>query len=153
MPLPIDRRPILGAIVALPFWARQAASQTADNFVETAMTQKARFIFAGHSVTATLYDTVAARDFMSMLPLELKVEDYSTTEKITYLPRRLTETGAGPFTNEAPGDLCYYMPWGNLAMFHGRYQYSSGLLRLGKFDDGPTPLLTRGEFPLRIERA
>ena len=54
---------------------------------------------------------------------------------------------------EAPGDLCYYAPWGNLALFHGPYRWSRGLYRLGRLDAGPEPLLTRGKFPLRIERA
>jgi hypothetical protein len=31
------------------------------------------------------------------------------------LPRKLTEEDGGPFGNEAPGDLAYYAPWGNLA--------------------------------------
>ncbi|RWC83819.1 MAG: MFS transporter, partial [Mesorhizobium sp.] len=30
--------------------------------------------------------------------------------------------------------------------------WSTGLIRLGRLDDRFEPLLTRGEFPLRIER-
>jgi hypothetical protein len=61
------------------------------------------------------------------------------------------EEGSGRFGGEAPGDLCYYAPWGNLAMFHGAYRRSQGLIRLGRLDAGPKPLLVRGEFPLRVE--
>ena len=50
--------------------------------------------------------------------------------------RKLTEEGRGPFSNEAAGDLCYYAPWGNLAFFHSGYKYSSGLIRLGRLDEG-----------------
>ena len=32
-----------------------------------------------------------------MLPLDLTITDYSTNEKIAYLPRKLTEEGSGPF--------------------------------------------------------
>jgi hypothetical protein len=113
---------------------------------------KIRMMFGGQTITATLYDNASARDFASMLPLDAKIEDYSTNEKITYLPRKLTEAGSGPFNNERPGDLCYFAPWGNLALFHGGYRYSTGLVRLGRFDNDFEPLLTRGEFPLRIER-
>ena len=68
-----------------------------------------------------------------------------------YPPRKLTEEASGPFEGEAAGDLCYYAPWGNLAMFHAGYEYSKGLIRLGRFDGSYKPLLTRGKFSLLIE--
>ncbi len=109
-----------------------------------------RMSFDGHVMTATLYDNPSARDFFAMLPLDLEISDYSTNEKIAYLPRKLTEEGSGPFGNERPYDLCYFMPWGNLAMFHAPYRHP-GLIRLGRFDEGYDALHVRGEFPLRIE--
>ena len=87
-----------------------------------------------------------------MLPLDVTIDDYADNEKIAHLPRKLTEDGSGPFGSERPGDLCYYSPWGNLTLFYAGYRYSSGLIRLGHLDDGVEPLLTRGNFPLRIER-
>ncbi|WP_313292823.1 cyclophilin-like fold protein [Rhizobium rhizoryzae] len=114
---------------------------------------KVRFSFDRHTVNATLYDNPSARDFASMLPLDLKIEDYSNNEKIAYLPRKLTEEGSGPFGDEKPGDVCYYVPWGNVILFYASYRYSSGLIRLGRVDGGIEPMLTRGEFPLRIESA
>jgi hypothetical protein len=111
-----------------------------------------RIAFATHAFTATLNDTQAARDLAALLPLALTIADYSTNEKIIHLPRKLSEEGAAPFANEAPGDLCYYAPWGNLALFHAPYRWSRGLLRLGRLDAGPEPLLTRGQFPVTIER-
>ena len=98
-----------------------------------------------------LLDNRSARDLATMLPLDLVIDNFSTNGKIAYLPRKLTEEGSGPFSNEAAGDLCYYAPWGNLAFFHGGYKYSSGLIRVGRLDDGPQLLLTRGKFALRIE--
>ena len=76
-----------------------------------------RFSFADQDFTATLEDNPSARDLFSMLPLDLTISDYSTNEKIAYLPRKLTEDGSGSFGNEAVGDICYYAPWGNLALF------------------------------------
>jgi hypothetical protein len=102
-------------------------------------------------MTATLYDNPSARDFASMLPLDLTNDDYSTNEKIAYLPRKLTEEGSGPFGSEAPGDLGYYAPWGNLAFFYDDYRYSGGLIQLGRIDGDFAPLLVRGEFDLHIE--
>jgi hypothetical protein len=110
-----------------------------------------RIEFNGASMTATLYDNPSARDFASMLPLDLTIDDYSTNEKIGYLPRKLTEEGSGPFGNERPGDLAYYAPWGNLAFFYESYRYSSGLIRLGRIDGDIAPLLMRGKFDLHIE--
>jgi len=67
------------------------------------------------------------------------------------LPRKLTEDGSGPFGNEQPGDLCYFKPWGNLALFYDNYRWD-GLIRLGRFDNSFDALLVRGEYPVRIER-
>nr|WP_250152495.1 cyclophilin-like fold protein [Ancylobacter radicis] len=109
---------------------------------------KVEFAFSGQVFTATLLDNPTTRDFVSMLPLTLKIDDYSTNEKIAYLPRKLTEAGSGIFGNEAPGDIAYFAPWGNLVFYYADYHYWPGLIRLGRLDGGITPLLTRGQFPL-----
>jgi hypothetical protein len=109
--------------------------------------------FETQRFTVTLEDNPTARDLMSMLPLDLTIEDYSTNEKIARLPRKLTEDGSGPFSKEAPGDLAYYAPWGNLAFFHSNYRYSKGLIRIGRLVDSVRPLKARGTFPLRLDLA
>lgn len=109
--------------------------------------------FGNQNFTATLTDTPSARDLVSMLPFDGKIEDYSNNEKIVYLPRKLIEEGSGPFGDEAVGDLCYYAPWGNLVFYYGGYHYWPGLIRLGRLDDGVAPLLKRGDFPVNIRRA
>lgn len=111
---------------------------------------KIRMTFNGAPLTGLLYDNPSATDLFAMLPLELSIDDYSSNEKIAYLPRKLTLEGSGPFDNERPGDICYYAPWGNLALFYAGYRYSSGLIRLGRLENYQ-PLLTRGAFPLRVE--
>ncbi len=62
------------------------------------------------------------------------------------LPRRLPGDGATPFSSEAPGDLCYYAPWGNLALFYAGYTFSAGLIRLGRMDGWQEALRVRGPF-------
>jgi hypothetical protein len=147
-----SRRTVLGSMIATAVFPPLARGQQGNDPASQEPTKvKIRMMFNGQAMTATLYDNASARDFASMLPLDLDIEDYSTNEKITYLPRKLTQAGSGAFGNERPGDLCYFAPWGNLALFHSFYRYSSGLIRLGRFDDGIEPLLMRGEFPLRIE--
>jgi hypothetical protein len=127
----------------------RAQTNTASPRKGTAM--RLRFAFADQEFTATLEDNPTARDLFSLLPLDLTIGDYATNEKIAYLPRKLTEDGSGRFDNEAIGDLCYYAPWGNLAMFHGSYRWSRGLIRLGRLDGNTAPLLVRGEHKLRVE--
>ena len=128
-----------------------ARAQIDASLNEKGAAMRLRFVFADQDFTATLEDNTPARDLFSILPLELKITDYSTNEKIAYLPRKLKEEGSGPFGNEAVGDLCYYAPWGNLALFYGPYGWSHGLIRLGRLDHGPAPLSVRGEHPLHVE--
>jgi len=145
----ISRRRLLVAGVTALATAR---TQTGMALAQEGNSMRLRFIFADQDFTATLEDNPSAWDFFSVLPLrDLEIDNYANNEKIAYLPRKLTEEGSRPFENERPGDLCYYAPWGNLAMFYGPYRWSRGLIRLGRFDQGPTPLLVRGKFPLRIE--
>ena len=152
--LSLTRRTLLGAVLVGTAMARPVLAQTMQHpsVGQEEADMKIRIVFNDLDFTATLDDNPSARDLASMLPLDLTIEDYSTNEKIAYLPRKLTEEGSGPFTGEAPGDLCYYAPWGNLAFFHAGYRYSRGLVRLGSLDGGIEPLLARGKFPLRIER-
>ena len=85
----------------------------------------------GTVVVAALDDSAAARDFAALLPLALTLEDYHATEKISLLPRKLSTDGAPAGYDPSPGDLAYYAPWGNLAIFYRDFGYSTGLVRLG----------------------
>ncbi|MBH0239041.1 cyclophilin-like fold protein [Methylobrevis albus] len=146
-----DRRTLLVAALAAIFLSRVAvAAEGRRPSSQEPTDMRIRMMFAGRTMTATLYDNPSARDFHSMLPLDLTIDDYSTNEKIAYLPRKLTEDGSGPFGNERSYDICYFKPWGNLALFHADYTHA-GLIRLGRFDEGFEALHVRGAFPLRIE--
>lgn len=150
MNLHLTRRVILGAGLASLLLPVQANAQTIDPSNQEPTDMRVRFTFNDLTMTAVLYDNPSARDFHSMLPLELTISDFGGNEKIAHLPRKLTEEGSGPFGNEQPYDLCYYMPWGNLAMFHATYR-NPGLIRLGRFKEGQEALHVAGEFPLHIE--
>ena len=113
---------------------------------------KIRLILDGASLTATLDDTEVARDFASLLPLELTLTDYASTEKISDLPRKLSTEGAPAGTAAAPGDIAYYAPWGNLALFYRSFRYSAGLVRLGRIDTGGDALRGTGKLSVGIER-
>jgi hypothetical protein len=87
-------------------------------------------------ITATLVDNATSRDFVSLLPISLTLKDYAATEKISDLPRNLSTDGAPEGSDPSVGDIAYYAPWGNLAIFYKDFRYSSGLIKLGKIDTG-----------------
>ena len=102
-------------------------------------------------ITASLADSATARDFVSLLPMTIKLEDYAATEKIGYLPTKLSTVGAPAGTDPATGDVTYYAPWGNLALFHKDFRYSSGLIPLGKIESGLEALKEPGSMTATIE--
>ena len=83
---------------------------------------------------ATLVDNATSRDFVSLLPLTITLKDYAETEKISDLPRKLSAEGARAGSTPEIGDIAYYAPWGNLAIFYKDFRYSTGLIKLGKLD-------------------
>ncbi|WP_332112905.1 cyclophilin-like fold protein [Streptomyces sp. ActVer] len=94
-----------------------------------------RVTIDGRRVDATLNDSPAARDFADLLPLTLDLEDFHQTERIADLPRRLTTSGAPDPAVPRAGDLAYYAPWGNLALFYRDGDSASAdLLILGHVD-------------------
>ncbi|MDZ8090841.1 MAG: cyclophilin-like fold protein [Nostoc sp. DedQUE05] len=102
-------------------------------------------------VTATLIDSKTTEDFISLLPLTLTLEDYATTEKISDLPKRLSTEDAPPGSDPAVGDIAYYAPWGNLAMFYRDSGYANGLVILGKIDGGIEAFNVPGSVEVTIE--
>ena len=88
------------------------------------------------TLTATLYDNPTTKDFISLLPLDLTLEDYAGTEKISYLPKKLSTEDAPSGCDPSVGDITYYAPWGNLAIFYNDFGYANGLIKLGKIDQG-----------------
>ena len=107
----------------------------------------------GATITATLDDSPAARDFASLLPLTLTLEDYNSTEKISTLPQRLSIEGALAGFDPSSGDLTYYAPWGNLAIFYKDFGYSTGLVKLGAIVSGAEALNLPGSLKATIRLA
>nr|WP_237557996.1 cyclophilin-like fold protein [Streptomyces sp. SID5470] len=89
----------------------------------------------GRPVGARLNDSPAARDFAALLPLTVDLKDFHHTERIADLPRRLTTSGAPEPRTPKAGDLAYYAPWGNLALFYRDGDSANAdLLILGSID-------------------
>jgi hypothetical protein len=112
---------------------------------------KVRITIDEKLVTATLTDSEAARDFVSLLPLTLVLEDHAKTEKISYLPRKLSTSGAPAGSDPSVGDIAYYAPWGNLAIYYKDFGYSGGLAILGKIDGDVEAFKAPGSIKAAIE--
>ena len=102
-------------------------------------------------LTATLIDSKTARDFVSQLPLTLTLEDYASTEKISDLPKRLSTEGAPSGSDPSVGDIAFYAPWGNLAIFYRDAKYANGLIILGKIDGDAADFNVPGSLNVTIE--
>jgi len=96
-------------------------------------------------------DSSGVRDFLSMLPLELTVEEFAGAEKIAYLPRELNHEGS-PGSDPEDGDLIYYTSWGNLGFYYDAtgIGYSDATLHLGTYSATEEQLSLLEGIPVTI---
>lgn len=113
---------------------------------------KIKLISEGGIVTASLHDNPTAKAFYAQLPLTLDLEDYAATEKIAYIPERLPTDAAPDGMQPHRGDITYYAPWGNLAIFYKDFRYAAGLVGLGSIDSGMDILKYLPDSKVTIER-
>lgn len=113
-----------------------ASSGTPDGDAAQVVGTVVRFTAGSTSVEVTIdEDNPAVRDFLSMLPLTLTLEEFAGREKIAYLPRELAHVGS-PGSDPEDGDLIYYVPWGNLGFYYNTagIGYSDQTIHLGTYD-------------------
>ncbi len=118
---------------------------------EQAETMKIKLNVEGEIITATLADNETARDYAPLLPLTLTLKDYASTEKVSDLPRKLSTKGAPSGIDPSVGDITYYAPWGNLALFYKDFGYASGLIKLATLDSGVEAFNRSQPFEVTIE--
>lgn len=80
-------------------------------------------------------DNPTARDFLSLLPLTIPVEEFAGKEKLGALPRDLVTEGS-PGSDPEDGDLIYFIPWGNLGFYYNAagIGYSDQTIHLGTYN-------------------
>ncbi|WP_157153985.1 cyclophilin-like fold protein [Brachyspira murdochii] len=127
-------------------------------FTMNAFTQntKVKLIFNDNEIYALITNSNAGNDFLSLLPMNLKMEDFNGTEKISYLSKKLNTQNEPDGITPKAGDITYYAPWGNLAIFYKNFRYSNNLIYLGKFEnisDISKLSNIKGDFEIRIEKA
>ena len=148
LPVRILAMALVGTITFAWADGQELAQGASDQQVRT---MKIRMNVGGAVITGTVVDNATSRDFVSLLPLTLTLKDYAGTEKISDLPRRLSTEGAPPGSDPSIGDITYYSPWGNLAVFYRDFGYSNGLVKLGTIDSDVEVLNRPGPLRATIE--
>lgn len=115
-----------------------SASSSADPAIEVGRAEGTvvRFTSGDTAIDVTIEsDNPTTRDFLTMLPLTLSVEEFAGREKVSRLPRKL-ETDRSPGSDPENGDLIYYAPWGSLGFYYDAdgIGYSDQTIHLGTFD-------------------
>ena len=80
------------ALVGATGASGQAAGQATSD--QRAHAMKIRIDVDGATITGMLEDNATGRDFASLLPLTVTLEDYNGNEKVTYLSKKLSTEGA-----------------------------------------------------------
>lgn len=112
-----------------------------------------KLTFNNEEVIVKMFDNPTSRDFITLLPLTITLEDYAGTEKINYLSKKLSTDEAPSGSDPSVGDFTYYSPWGNLAIFYKDFKYSNGLIKLGKIESGVEKLgAIKGDVTVTIEK-
>ncbi|MFC0338888.1 hypothetical protein SAMN05421848_0408 [Kushneria avicenniae] len=138
------------AMMLIPGIALSANPDT----MEKTHTMNIVFDAGDQQIPATLEDSAAGRAFADMLPLTLELEDFGGgVEKIADLPTSLPDETASKGMKPAAGDITYYAPWGNLAIFRKGFKHASGLVRLGQFDADFSAIDRSGPIEVTIKRA
>jgi hypothetical protein len=130
--------PAFAAVLMLANACAETQDRGASRQASTtgASSMKLSITIDGQTVTATLADSAASCAFAAQLPLRLTLNDYAATEKVADLPQRLDPAGSPAGYAPRAGDIAWYAPWGNIALFHKDFAYSRGLIHLGRFDAG-----------------
>lgn len=94
-----------------------------------------RLRLADQEFKAYLNQSATAQSLIEQMPFAADMEDFAGKEKIFYPKRALSTKGAPGGTDALKGDITYYAPWGDVAIFYQDFGYAKGLVPLGKIED------------------
>ena len=101
---------------------------------------------------ATLSDIQAARDFASLLPLTLTMNDLFRRREVRAPAETVSEDGKRTHTYEV-GDIAYWPPGPDVAIFYrhdGQRIPDPGIVMIGKVDSGVSALNGAGSTNVTI---
>src|SRR5258707_15824644 len=113
---------------------------------------RVRITIGNRSIEASLADSEAARDFASLLPLTLTMNDLFRREKFASLPRAISEQGKRTH-DYAVGTIGYWPPGPDVAIFYrqdGERIPGPGLIVLGKIKAGVESLAVSRVISIKI---
>jgi hypothetical protein len=150
--------------LALGLMAYRAADGTssiaanAKTSATTATSTKIRIRIRIRTRTRTLTATVArnatARDFVSLLPLTLRMSDLFGREKAGPLPRALAR-GGRPRHTYSVGDIIYWSPGPDVAVYYRRGGSAipdPGIVLLARLDSSARAFNVPGTVRVKFER-
>ncbi len=114
---------------------------------------KIRLTVNGKAITATLIDNETTRDFISLLPLTLTMNDLFKREKFAHLLRAISNEGKRTHTYEV-GDVAYWPPGPDVAIFYrhdGQEIPDPGIIVIGKIDSGVEAFDVPGSVKVKME--
>jgi hypothetical protein len=114
---------------------------------------KIRLKLGKRTLTATLTDSETTRDFVSLLPLNLTMNDLFGREKFAHLPRAISVRGERRRSYEV-GDVVYWSPGPDVAIYYrhdGESIPSPGVILIGTLDSGTDALNVAGSVRVTIE--
>ena len=109
----------------------------------------------GKVLIANLSDNATARDFVSVLPLKVSMNDLFGREKYGDLPKALSENGPRKTRYEV-GDIAYWSPDHQFAVYYhqdGESIPSPGIIPIAKIDAGTEAFNVPGPVKITIELA
>jgi hypothetical protein len=136
--------------------ARDASSATPQHALsKRSQNVKININIGGKILTATLADSATARDFVSVLPLNVSMKDLFGREKYGDLPKALSENGPRKHRYEV-GDIAYWSPNHQFAVYYhqdGESIPSPGIIPIAKMDGGTEAFNVSGSVKVAIELA
>ena len=131
-----------------------AAAATSKTSATTATSTKIRIRIGTRTLTATVARNATARDFVSLLPLTLRMSDLFGREKAGPLPRALAR-GGRPRHTYSVGDIIYWSPGPDVAVYYrrgGSAIPAPGIVLLARLDSGARAFSVPGTVRVKLER-
>ena len=116
---------------------------------------KIRLRVKDKTITATLIESKTTRDFISLLPLTLAMDDLFQREKFARLPKAISTEGKRANTYEI-GEIAYWSPGPDVAIYYrqdGESIPSPGIIPIAKIDAGAEAFDVPGSVKVTIELA